>query len=138
MAAKRTKIIEMGLPTFAPEQKKRWTSWVPAEHVRINVDNDTLIFSRSFKKVASSFSHILVGIDEESSTVTFWFNNERGSTFTTNDESIRSVAGIVIDNLQGVLQLDEGKPNDFKLTLAKRQPVIGQLYTTSFNKTTLF
>ena len=138
----RKKIIPLTLPDYkiAPKtHTRRWATRVPAGHIRINPTDGRLILSQSFRELVATFPRLSVGID--TNRVFFWFDKKGHMGYRTNEISntIRTeYCGDLIDKLSEYLQISNDAPNDFKLTLSEEKVKSGVVYTTPFNKSTLF
>ena len=140
----RKKIIPLALPDYKIAPKtltKRWATRVPAGHIRINPTNGHLILSQSFRELVATFPRLSVGIESDTNRVFFWFDKKGLMGYQANEISntIRTeYCGDLIDALKEYLQISKDAPNDFQLTLYEGDVKSGVVYTTPFNKTTLF
>lgn len=140
----RRKIIPLALPDYkiAPKMRtRRWATRVPAGHIRINPTDGRLILSQSFRELVVTFPRLSVGIESDTNRVFFWFDKKGPLGYRTNEcsNTIRTeYCGDLINTLKEYLQISKDTPNDFQLTLYEGNTKSGVVYTTPFNKATLF
>jgi hypothetical protein len=139
--------IPLITPRYASEPAKptkRWATKVPADHIRFNPSNNTIVLSKSFRAIVAEYPYLAIGVDEDDAYVTLWFNKEGNLEGNLgykkeNSNTIRTqYTGDIIDALSEFLQISTDKPNDFQATLSEKVCDNGIVYTIPFNKTTLF